>query len=113
MHEVGVASSILSTVLDIAKQNNATKITRVGIKLGALSGVEQHSMKFAFDAMKADTLAADAEMLIEYVSAVGFCSECGRESTPNTFYSLCSHCGSPALEITAGQEFNISYIDVD
>ena len=113
MHEVGVASGILKTVLDTAKANNATTVKEVGISIGALSGVEQHSLKFAFDAIKADTIAKDAEMIIENLPAIGLCAECGKESTPETFYSMCSHCGSPTLEITSGKEFSISYIDID
>jgi hydrogenase nickel incorporation protein HypA/HybF len=113
MHEVGVANSILNTAIEAAKKNGAAQVLEVGVRIGALSGVEQHSLKFAFDAMKAGTIANKAEMVIEYIAAVGECSECGKQSTPDTFYSMCSHCGSPTLNIIAGKEFNIGYVDAE
>ena len=113
MHEVGVAQSIMEIVLDTARKNNAAAVKKVGIKIGALSGVEQFSLKFALEAIKEGSLAHDAVFELEYIPARGICGECNKESEPDTFFSVCSHCNSPALEITSGEEFEIAYIDID
>lgn len=113
MHEIGVASSILEIVIKSAEDNEALAVTKVGLKVGALAGVDESSLEFALNALKEGTIAADAEFVLELIPAVGICGECGKESSPDTFFSICDHCNSPTLEIVSGKEFNISYIDIE
>lgn len=113
MHEIGVAESILKTITTEANKSGAKEITKVHIKVGGLSGVEPNSLSFALEILKANTMAANAEFEIERIKVVGICGECGKESNPDSHFSMCGHCGSPALEIVAGEEFEISYIDID
>ncbi len=113
MHEIGIAEGIMKRVLGAAADNKASAVTAIGIKIGTLSGVEPRSLEFALDCMKAGTLANDARIDVEIIAASGICDECGKTSMPDTFLSVCGHCGSPALEITAGKEFEISYVDIE
>ncbi|MDR2884232.1 MAG: hydrogenase maturation nickel metallochaperone HypA [Deferribacteraceae bacterium] len=113
MHEVGVAEEVLKTVLSIAKENNASKVTEVVLKLGSISGVSADALQFAFDAIKEGSIAEGAKFQIDIIKAVGVCADCGKESIPDTFFSICDHCGAPTLEIVAGKEFEIDYIDVE
>jgi hydrogenase nickel incorporation protein HypA/HybF len=113
MHELGVAESILKKVLDVAKQNNAATVTNVVIKVGTLSGVEPQSLQFALDCIKDGTIASNAIFKINIIKALGNCYACYKDSIPKTFFSICEHCGDPMMEITAGQELEIEYIDVD
>lgn len=113
MHEVGLAQEILKIAVDAAGQNGAVSVKKIGIRVGALSGVETSSLLFALNALKEDTAAKHAEIEIETVKALGVCGDCGAASTPDTFFSLCSHCGSSAVEIKEGAEFSVSYVDID
>ncbi len=112
MHEVGVAYEILKVAVSTAKESGAESIKKIGVTVGSLSGVEVTSLEFALNSLKEETIAKDAVIEIEKVTAKGVCCECGKESTPDTFFAVCSYCNSPALEITAGEDFFISYIDV-
>ena len=113
MHEVGVAEGIIKRVLDVAAENNAVSVKTIGLKIGSFSGVEPRSLEFALECLKADTLAKDSKVDIEFVIANGVCAECGKSSSPGAFLSVCTHCGSPLLEIVSGKEFEISYIDIE
>ena len=113
MHEAGIAESVIKRALDVAKDNNALSVKAIGLRVGTLSGVEPGSLKFALDCVKADTPASGAEIDIEIVTASGVCNECGKISEPDTFLSVCGHCGAKVLEIISGKEFEISYIDID
>lgn len=113
MHEVGVAHSILDIVIKTAKENEASSVAKVSINIGTLSGVEPRSLEFALDSLKEGTIAQNTAFELNIIQAKGKCGECGKESQPDTFLSLCSHCGSPALDISEGGEFEISYIDID
>jgi hydrogenase nickel insertion protein HypA len=73
MHEF----SIMSSALELAEKNTraagATQIHRLKVRVGALSGVVPEALRFAFDGLKDQTLAAGAEFEIELVPAVGWC----------------------------------------
>ncbi|GAB7141253.1 hypothetical protein RsTz2092_12190 [Deferribacterales bacterium RsTz2092] len=112
MHEVGIARSILDSVASAARKNGADAVKSVKLQVGSLSGVEASSLQFALDAVKAGTIATGAEFIIERVPAVGVCGECGKTSTPDTFFAVCEHCGNLSLDITAGRELKIDYIEV-
>ncbi|MDR0453954.1 MAG: hydrogenase maturation nickel metallochaperone HypA [Deferribacteraceae bacterium] len=113
MHELGIAESILNKALDAATENNAASVKAIGLKIGAFSGVEPQSLEFALECIKAGTPANNSEINIEIIAASGVCGECGKTSAPDTFLSLCGHCGSPVMEIISGKELEISYVDVE
>jgi hydrogenase nickel incorporation protein HypA/HybF len=112
MHEVGLAYELLKLASDTAKKNGASEILRIGVSVGSLSGVEPASLAFALESLKRDTEAKNADFEVDVVKAVGKCLDCGKTSTPETFFSECSHCGSPALEIVEGDKLFLKYIDV-
>jgi hydrogenase nickel incorporation protein HypA/HybF len=112
MHEVGVAAEVIKMAVKTAADNGAEKVMKISITVGSLSGVEADTLAFALEAVKDGTPAEDAEIEIDKVKAKGICGECGKESTPDTFFSICEHCQSPALEITEGEGFFINYIEV-
>lgn len=112
MHEVGVAEEVLKKAKQIAKDNSAPILKGIGVSIGTLSGVEPFSFEFALKALVADTELKDVAFDIKIIKAKGVCSDCGRESEPDSKFAICGHCGSIDYEITEGTEFNITYIDV-
>ena len=112
MHEVGVAEEIIKTAIKVAKENKAEIPLKVGLSVGTLSGVEPSSLEFALEAIKVELGLADTIFDIEVVKAAGICGVCGKNSEPDALFAICEHCGSPALELTAGTEFKILYIDI-
>ena len=48
MHELGIAKSLFEIALQTAKKNKLTKITRISIKLGEASGIEEGFLKHSF-----------------------------------------------------------------
>jgi hydrogenase nickel incorporation protein HypA/HybF len=113
MHELGVAESILNTAIKVAEDNNAKTITKIQVKVGTLSGVEPYALQFALNAIKDGTIAQNADMEMNIIKAVGRCNACGKDSEPDTFYSICEYCNDPMLEIVAGEEFEIEFVDVE
>jgi Zn finger protein HypA/HybF involved in hydrogenase expression len=51
----------------------------VKLRIGRLSGVVPEALQFAFDALKTDSPAAEAELEIEAVPAVCWCPGCAAE----------------------------------
>jgi hypothetical protein len=49
MHEIGIAAVILERVRLFTKEHNHSRVTRVGIRLGGLSGVDPDALTFGFE----------------------------------------------------------------
>jgi hydrogenase nickel incorporation protein HypA/HybF len=113
MHEASIAQNVLDIAINTATENSAIKINKVCLKIGQLTAIEENSLKFAFDALKEDTMAANAELLIEHIPIVGKCNNCGKKDTYSEMFFSCSNCGSYKMEILSGEELSIKEIEVD
>ena len=66
MHELSICKQIVNQVNDIAQHHQAAAIESVSLKIGPLSGVEAPLLKQAFPFAAADTVAENAELIIEH-----------------------------------------------
>ena len=64
MHEYSIVQSLLDACEDNAKANDATKVSKVVVKIGVMSGVEPSLLKTAFDTFKEKTMCEDAEFIM-------------------------------------------------
>lgn len=65
MHEMGIAGSILDAVQKEAALRPGMHVAKVGVRLGALSGVDTESLRFCFDALVLGTELEPLELAIE------------------------------------------------
>lgn len=113
MHELGIATEALEQALARAQASGATRITGLGLRVGALSGVDPESLEFALEALLPGTLAAGAAVEIEPIAAKAHCPACGRDFAVATdFLLLCPDCGRPGTDFTGGRELHLSRIEV-
>ena len=113
MHETSIAQNILEIAIAEAKKHNASKINSIGVRVGKMSAIDEASLKFAFDALKADTIAANASMNYESVALMGKCLDCNYEAELEGYFVQCPKCSSSRVKILSGNELDISYIDID
>ncbi len=114
MHEVSVAHSLLKIAVDECKKNGFGTISNVRVCIGKASGVMPEALLFAFDALKADTIAAGATLTIEEVPVAGRCTACNSDFTASESFVLCCPlCGSSAYTLHAGRELDIKELEVD
>ncbi len=114
MHELGIARSILGIALDAAQQGNAERVMSIGLRVGALAGVEQAALDLAFDVARRGTIAGDAELRVETVPLRCHCTTCDVDFDVDDRHgvALCPRCGAPSGDILAGLELEVSYIEV-
>jgi hydrogenase nickel incorporation protein HypA/HybF len=113
MHEAGIAASILDIAEREARQRQASAIAVVKIRVGEFSGVVAEALEFAFEALKPGTLAENATLMIERIPVRAWCGACQQEVQPAAdLVFWCPQCNNP-LTITAGQELDVEYIDVE
>jgi hydrogenase nickel incorporation protein HypA/HybF len=99
----------------IARENNATKITLVKLKIGKLSGIVADSLKFAFDAVKLEhSVMTSAEIIINEVPLMYECNDCNAKfETEDIYFPACTNCKSYNLTIISGEEQHIENVEVE
>lgn len=113
MHETGIAQSILDIAINTAKKNGSKKINNVAVRIGKMSAIDEASLRFAFDALKAGTIAENSTFEYKEIPLKGRCEDCGFESELEGYFVLCPKCNSGRVKILSGNELEIEYIDVD
>lgn len=113
MHELGIAESALALALAEAKKAGASRVRRIVIRVGALSGVDPEALNFAFVAILPGTAAEGATVQIDPVAAVAYCPDCQQDFTPDTDHFFeCPTCGHLCATIKQGRELDLMRLEM-
>jgi hydrogenase nickel incorporation protein HypA/HybF len=113
MHEMSICESILGLLRDQAQSQNFSKVERVCLEIGPLSGVEIEALKFGFDVVMRDTLADGARLEIIETAGTAWCMACGQSVAIEQRFDACPDCGSHQLQVTGGEELRIKELEVN
>lgn len=113
MHEMSLCEGVLQIIESEAKNQKFTKVKRVIIDVGVLSGVEISAFEFAFEVVMRGSIAENAELEINELVAQAWCMQCAKVVTVNQRYDPCPKCGSYQLQISSGDELKIKELEVD
>ena len=93
MHELGIVFHIIRTVEDVARQNDVTRIRRVTLQLGEVSGVVESYLQdcWKWAAAKSELLPG-AVLTVETIPAVTVCEDCGQQYPTVQFGRTGPHC---------------------
>ena len=113
MHELSIALSLLEEIEDAARREGATRISRVRLRIGRMSGVARDALHFAWEMARDGTVAADAELHIEDVEVALYCARCRIERAPLAGAGLtCGTCGTIAPNVIRGRELELVAMEV-
>ena len=105
--------STLALVEEHARRANATRVHRVVLRIGALAGVDPDALRFAFEAVVAGTIAAEASLQIDAVPALAHCAACQQDFAPETgFIFQCPRCGALSGQLTQGRELELFRLEL-
>lgn len=113
MHEVGLIQQVIDLVEDYAEREHAGVIRSVKMRVGDLSGAVPDSLTFAFGIVRRDTVAKDAELIIEREPVICFCCGCDKEFMPSGAVYECPICGTLSVQIMSGRSLQVVSIEVD
>jgi len=113
MHEVSIIQNVIEIVTQKALENKLTKINKVSLRIGELSGVMPESLNFAFDSCIQGTMLEESTLAIENVSALGQCEDCNLEFPIQHFHKLCPNCNKFCTSIVRGYELYVNTIEGD
>ena len=111
MHEMSVVSSIMNIALKTAEENNLSVINRIKIKVGKQHHLAPELMKYAFDFLKKETIAASAVLEVEKVPISLKCRTCSNDFTVEDSTYMCPECGSIQWDMISGRELLIENIE--
>ena len=113
MHEVSIMSEALRMAVDAAKSAGATRVVKLRLRIGSLSGVVPEAMQFAFDVVCRDTMAAGARLEIQAVPAACWCGKCQAEFECADFFNECPRCHNFSGELRRGREMDIASVETE
>jgi hydrogenase nickel incorporation protein HypA/HybF len=111
MHELSIAQSILSIAQKAAPPDGI--ISGVNLQVGELSSIEIDSLKFAFSAIKEDTVLQQAILDIEIIPGEAQCTDCNTVFHLPAYGTPCPQCQGFALRITKGREMKVLSITIE
>lgn len=102
----------LTTAEQQAKAQGATRIHRLRLRVGRLSGVVPDSLQFAFEALSPGTLAEGGALEIEDVPAAFWCAKCQAEFECVDYIPECPRCHELAGELRRGRELELCSMEI-
>ncbi len=113
MHELTLCSSILRTVEAEARKGAFSRVHRVRLEIGAFAGVELEALRFGFDVVMRESVAAGAVLDIIEIPGQAWCLGCSRAVTLSQRFDPCPSCGGHRLQVTGGTELRIKDLEVE
>ena len=109
MHELSVATAVLNTAV---KHADGRRVTLVSVQTGAMRQVVPESLRFYWEIVSRDTACEGATLELVEVAARLRCRDCGDEWSPELPVFRCPGCAGADVEVSAGEELSVDYIEV-
>lgn len=109
---MALAEGVLQLIEDAAREQDFARVSAVWLEIGQLSGVEVEAMKFCFDAVTRDSIAAGATLEIIAVPGTGWCMACARTVPMTEVFGECPVCGGHQVQVTGGTEMRVKELEV-
>lgn len=112
MHELGIVFHMIGMLEGIACSNKLTRVTKVTLSLGEVSGVLPDYLVDCWDwAVKRTDVLHDAVLNVVQIDAVTVCNDCGKTYPTVKYGKICPHCQSPNTVLLHGNEIEIDAIE--
>jgi len=113
VHELSVATAILNTAV---KHADGRSVSVVNVRVGRMREVVPDSLTFYFEIVARDTTCEHATLELVEIETRLCCSECEREWSGwvgQIPAFRCPDCGSASVDVAAGEELEVDYIEVE
>jgi hydrogenase nickel incorporation protein HypA/HybF len=111
MHEYSLVHALLERVEVEARSRGAIAVRRVGVRIGALSGVDRQLFATAYDLCRPGTACAAAELTIAGDAVSWRCDACGAV-IPEGSVLTCPTCHLPA-RLTGGDALTLEHLELE
>ena len=112
MHEVGLMQSALALAVEQTESQGLSKIHKISLNVGELSGVVPEALEFAFEFVSAGTPAEGAQLTLNTVHTLCYCRHCRREFHPMSWIYKCPHCNRLSSDIREGKDLELASLEI-
>ncbi|MDX2419018.1 MAG: hydrogenase maturation nickel metallochaperone HypA [Xanthomonadales bacterium] len=112
MHEMSICQALMDQVERIASEQGASRVDKIVLSIGPLSGVEPELLSRAYEVSRAGTVAESAELEIETGPIVVECRSCGASGEAGVSRLVCASCGDWQVNLTQGDELLLLRLEV-
>ena len=113
MHEYSIVQSLVESCEEHAKKNSASKVTKVVIKVGVMSGVEPHLLQEAFETFKEGTICDGCEFIMDVQKVKIECNDCSVISELEQNEYRCPKCESIDIKIIDGEDMFLMQLELE
>ena len=124
MHELSIANSILDAVRAEAAKHPGAHVAKVGVRIGALSGVVPDALSFGFECLVRGSDLEPLALEIETLPRRQRCPDCdftfeaADGGTPGVAGDLgaslaCPRCGRAETQFAGGDELDLRYLELE
>lgn len=113
MHEIGIANAIIEAGQTEAARRAGSKLLRIGVRVGILSGVDNDALRFAFAALTQGTNLDAVDFEIQSCPRRNRCLECDCEFESGVYSDPCPRCASERSILAGGEELDLAYVEVE
>jgi hydrogenase nickel incorporation protein HypA/HybF len=109
VHEIALCTAIARIASATAE---GLPVERVRVDIGHLRQVVPDTLRHCWEIVVFDTSLSGAELIVREVPARVACRHCGAETELSEPVLVCAACGSTETTVVAGEEMNVTSIDV-
>ena len=105
--------ALIDQVEAVATEHGGGRVELIVVRLGPLSGVEADLLSQAYPIAAAETVAEDAELVVESMPIVVRCVACNAESEVPVNKLTCPECGEIRTRIVSGDEMLLARVEIE
>ena len=113
MHELSIAAAILDKVAAEAERRPRARFTKVGVRIGEISGIDPDALSFGFECLVKDTQFDPLPLEIEFCPRVQRCLACAHEFPAPDSMTACPKCGHLATTCIGGEDLDIVFMEIE
>jgi hydrogenase nickel incorporation protein HypA/HybF len=113
MHELSIASTVLERAKAASDKNGGARVTKIGLRIGEISGVDADALTFGIEALCKDTPMQGVVLEVERCKRKQRCTACATEFVPEGFLPVCPACRSDMSECIAGKELDVMFYELE
>ena len=111
MHELGLMDAMLRVVKRVCEEEKLSRVDRIVLEVGELSGIEIPYLYDGYDAVVEGTEFAETELAIETVPGVLHCNDCDIDFPLKDQELFCPECFGKNLSIKEGRDMTLKSIE--
>lgn len=113
MHELSISLKTIDLVVEQAQKHHYRKVTKITLSVGVLSCIEPEALRTGLEMASRETIAQDAEVVIETLPAIAVCQGCRHQFAIDNYQDSCPQCHSYQLTVQQGEELQVKHIEVE